>query len=270
MKKIIVFFLCACLWPLCADAKEQVTINEGAFAPEPKKPRLNIDETLNSAAKEAERTPARPARRPRQPFTPQGQDHTEDIVQAQKENKRRIGLGEKAETAPQAVTASPEEQYRRLGNLYYTKMLIQAENEIMALKRKQVLDQKKFEEEISLKSDNADFERLMGMGLPAGAQPLPVISQQPQAAPTLEAPVRRPSSPNEEPALRVVGIQGYKGKFTAQVMNNGGISNVSPGMQLEHGIQVLSISEDGVKVRRTKQLESGESQTEVITLPLSR
>ena len=98
MLKLLIAFAFAFLSPLCADsnASEKVTINEGAFTPDAKKkPVLNLDDTLNSAAKDAEKRPQRApaARAPRQPFTPQGEDHTEDIVQAQKENKRRIGLG---------------------------------------------------------------------------------------------------------------------------------------------------------------------------------
>ena len=267
MKKFITFFILINLVISPVFAREQVVIRDEAYAPEQnKKQTLNVDAVFGGPANPQNSQRAN-TNRPRESYYPQGQSQSEKIVRAQQKNKKEANVGANVDLG-QDPMSNIENQYRRLGNIYYMKMLMKAEDELIKMQRQRVLDEKKYREETSIKSDNANFERLMGVNIPANAQPLPVISAPEVKKPEPVQQSRR--NINEEPQLRVVGIQGYKGKFTAQIMNNGGLSSVSPGMDLEYGVHVLSISEDGVKVRRTRQFENGESKTEVITLPLSK
>lgn len=107
----------------------------------------------------------------------------------------------------------------------------------------------------------------MRLGPPGkGSMELPVIPASQVAAP---APQKPATDTNGEPVLRVVGIQGFDGVFSAQILNNGGLTAVDVGTEIEGGIKVIAIDENGVKVKR-KHTRDGKTSDEIISLPFSK
>lgn len=107
----------------------------------------------------------------------------------------------------------------------------------------------------------------MRLGPPGkGSMELPVI---PAAQVVQPLPPKPAIDNNGEPSLRVVGIQGFDGVFSAQILNNGGLTSVDVGTEIDGGIKIISINETGVKVKK-KITKDGKTTEEVISLPFSK
>ncbi len=168
----------------------------------------------------------------------------------------------KEESKAQSEQPARPSDYEVMSDMQRALLVLQLRQKLMSVQvgiDKSAAEQSKIQKEL-VADDLMNFR----LGPPGKGMALPVIpsSQVPEARPA-------PRAENTEPPLRVVGIQGYDGVFSAQILNNGGLVSVEAGTEIEGGVHILSINESGVKVRKTVE-KDGQTKEEILTLPFSR
>ncbi len=185
-----------------------------------------------------------------------------ETVKVEKPVAEKPVAEKKEESKAQSEQPARPSDYEVMSDMQRALLVLQLRQKLMSVQvgiDKSAAEQSKLQKEL-VADDLMNFR----LGPPGKGMALPVIpsSQVPEARPA-------PRAENTEPPLRVVGIQGYDGVFSAQILNNGGLVSVEAGTEIEGGVHILSINESGVKVRKTVE-KDGQTKEEILTLPFSR
>ena len=255
--------------------KPAVNASNEAYIPKPKDP-----PKLPDPPKAAERKTPEPPKLPTQSRPPVAPQRTaamnasekpksaapKPVAPAQQQKK-----DEKKDVKTDDVWGTAESarsQYRRMSQMSFSYEMMQMQQRINKLNFDMALAEHEFHKKMNEEDEMGDLNARLGP--PRGAMVLPVVNppvETPRPAPRAEPPKKNDDS--GQPLLRVVGIQGYDGRFTAQILNNGGLTSVEVGMDLDNGIKILAINDHGVKVQRTVK-DGGKEEKEVFMLPFSR
>ena len=217
--------------------------------------------------------PSKPEARPAMPSVPKTSPKPGPVKPAPETVKAEKPVAEKPvaekpvaekkeESKAQSEQPARPSDYEVMSDMQRALLVLQLRQKLMSVQvgiDKSAAEQSKIQKEL-VADDLMNFR----LGPPGKGMALPVIpsSQVPEARPA-------PRAENAEPPLRVVGIQGYDGVFSAQILNNGGLVSVEAGTEIEGGVHILSINESGVKVRKTVE-KDGQTKEEILTLPFSR
>lgn len=216
--------------------------------------------SMNASEKKAAPAPQtrqQPPQRPQAPQKPQASQPKKDEKKLDAKPDDVWGTAESARS-----------QYRRMAQMSFNYEMMQMQQKINKLNFDMALAEHEFHKKMQADDEMSDLNARLGP--PRGAMVLPVVDP-PAEAPRPVTPPKPEKKVDEtgQPLLRVLGIQGYDGRFTAQILNNGGLTSVEEGMDLDNGIKILKIDDHGVKVQRTVK-DGGKEDKEVFMLPFSR